>query len=315
MPSLVPMRIQDAHPVLFTPDQQIDRHKCTRQVPMRVLAMGYSRTGTASMSKALEMLDMPCYHFYRILTSIRDADMWLEAVNAKTANDKAKLDRKFWDGLLGHVSAVADKPCLDFAEELITTYPEAKVILWERDEDAWFRSMDETLIKNYGKPQSKVFAAIDYDWLGRISAMTHAITRLCYGSNDREQIRANARHVYREHFKLVRRLLKDHPDRLLEYKMGDGWEPICKFLDLPVPNEPFPHVNESEYMESQRVALLLKILDRVFWKIVAFAAPLLALLLAYRMSRNGKAPFRQLFAAIPLQATRIWPSLRQAKMN
>ncbi|KAF2170352.1 hypothetical protein M409DRAFT_51405 [Zasmidium cellare ATCC 36951] len=315
MPSLIPKRIQNAHPLLFTPDQHTDRHKCTRQVPMRVLAMGYSRTGTASMSKALEMLDMPCYHFYRILTSIRDADMWLEAVQYKTSNNRAKLDRKFWDGLLGHVSAVADKPCLDFAEELITTYPEAKVILWERDEDEWFRSMDETLIKNYGKPQSKVFAAIDYDWLGRISAMTHAITRLCYGSNDREQIRANARLVYRQHFKTVRRLLKDQPDRLLEYKMGDGWEPICQFLELPVPAKPFPHVNESEYMESQRVALLLKILDRVFWKVVAVVSPVLVLLVAYRMSRNDRISFKQLLAAVFNQAMRIRTTSVQSKVE
>lgn len=250
------------------------------------------------MSTALEMLDMPCYHFYRILTSIRDADMWVEAVEAKQSGNKAKLDRKFWDGLLGHVSAVADKPCLDFAEELITTYPEAKVILWERDEDAWFQSMDETLIKNYGKPQSKVFAAIDYDWLGRISKMTHAITKLCYGSNNREEIRARARPVYREHFKLVRRLLKDQPDRLLEYKMGDGWEPICKFLQIPTPTEPFPHVNETKYMETQRVALVMKIMDRIFWKFAAVTTPVLVFVLAYRMSKNGNWPFQQLFATL-----------------
>lgn len=277
---------------------------------MRVLAMGYSRTGTASMSRALELLDMPCYHFYRILTSIRDADIWLEAVNLKMSNNTAKLDRKFWDGLLGHVSAVADKPCLDFAEELITSYPEAKVILWERDEDAWFRSMDETLIKNYGKPQSKVFATIDYDWLGRISAMTHAMTRMCYGSNDREQIRANARPAYREHFKTVRRLLKDQPDRLLEYKMGDGWEPICKFLGVSTPAEPFPHINESAYMETQRVALLLKILDRVFWKAVTLTTPVIALLLAYRMFKTGNSPFNRLFAILTSLAARIRAYLR-----
>jgi hypothetical protein len=34
-------------------------------------------------------------------------------------------------------------------------------------------------------------------------------------------------------------------DRLLEWRPGDGWEPICSALDVPVPAEPFPHVNTT----------------------------------------------------------------------
>ena len=39
-------------------------------------------------------------------------------------------------------------------------------------------------------------------------------------------------------------------DRLLVWQIGDGWEPICEFMDLPVPTEPFPHVNESAGFEA-----------------------------------------------------------------
>jgi hypothetical protein len=35
------------------------------------------------------------------------------------------------------------------------------------------------------------------------------------------------------------------PDRLLAWQPGDGWEPICRALDLPVPDEPFPHTNTT----------------------------------------------------------------------
>ena len=35
-------------------------------------------------------------------------------------------------------------------------------------------------------------------------------------------------------------------DRLLVYEAKQGWGPLCTYLDLPVPNEPFPHVNDSE---------------------------------------------------------------------
>lgn len=34
-------------------------------------------------------------------------------------------------------------------------------------------------------------------------------------------------------------------ERLLEVELGSGWEPLCKFLDKRIPNQPFPHVNEA----------------------------------------------------------------------
>lgn len=52
-------------------------------------------------------------------------------------------------------------------------------------------------------------------------------------------------HSYRAHYAHIRHLLKDQPERLLEYKLGSGWEPLCEFLGKEVPEVPFPHVNES----------------------------------------------------------------------
>ena len=39
-------------------------------------------------------------------------------------------------------------------------------------------------------------------------------------------------------------------DRLVEWKPSEGWEPICRALDLPVPGEPFPHVNTTAEFRS-----------------------------------------------------------------
>ena len=284
MPTLIPASYRAKYPVLFAPDQHIDRHKCTRQRPMQVLALGYARTGTASMRQALDTLGIPTYHFYRLFTSVRDSDMWLEAYDSKFFSGSKPLDRSFWDGLLGHVGAVTDHPCIGFAEELIAAYPEAKVILWERDEDAWFKSIDESLIKPYKSRLGIVLSWLDFDWLGRLAALANRGTEGIYSARTKEDIRKNARLVYRRHHATVRNLLKDQPDRLLEYKMGDGWEPICHFLDLPVPKEPFPHVNEKAYMETQKGAMLLKVLDRLFWKAVAVSIPVMVFMLAMRLN-------------------------------
>ena len=40
------------------------------------------------------------------------------------------------------------------------------------------------------------------------------------------------------------------PERLLVFEVKNGWEPLCEFLDVPVPDEPFPNVNDTAYQQS-----------------------------------------------------------------
>ena len=35
-------------------------------------------------------------------------------------------------------------------------------------------------------------------------------------------------------------------DKLLIFQVKESWEPLCAFLNLPVPDRPFPHVNDRE---------------------------------------------------------------------
>ena len=35
-------------------------------------------------------------------------------------------------------------------------------------------------------------------------------------------------------------------ERLLVWNPKDGWEPLCELLELPVPEQPLPHVNDTE---------------------------------------------------------------------
>ena len=67
---------------------------------------------------------------------------------------------------------------------------------------------------------------------------------------------AKGRAHYIKHYKMVRELTP--PDRLLEYKLSNGWEPLCKHLGKPVPDEPFPYLNESEWFD-EMIAILLKV--------------------------------------------------------
>ncbi|MCJ1248354.1 hypothetical protein MMC30_005571 [Trapelia coarctata] len=64
------------------------------------------------------------------------------------------------------------------------------------------------------------------------------------GARDAKEMREKARGVYREHYELVRRVTPK--ERLLEYRLGDGWGPLCEFLVKEVPDVPFPRVNDQE---------------------------------------------------------------------
>ncbi|KUJ11455.1 uncharacterized protein LY89DRAFT_758083 [Mollisia scopiformis] len=206
---------------MFPGNLNIDRRKCKRTVPMQVLSLGMSRTGTASLKVAFHILG---YHdvFHNLNTSqnLREWDIWNELAQAKYAKDPdpSTIDwRKEFDGLLGHCEAVTDTPPAYFAPELITAYPEAKVVI--------------PLLEAMWNPIYKVLAFLDPQCVGK------------WHASNKEEMRMNLRAAYYEHYDTIRAVTP--PERLLEYELGSGWEPLCKFLGKPVPNEPFPRVNEK----------------------------------------------------------------------
>lgn len=60
-------------PSVFTA-YDIDRHKCSRLVPMEVLSLGMSRTGTASVQKALTILGYPTSHGFDMHSNPQDCE-------------------------------------------------------------------------------------------------------------------------------------------------------------------------------------------------------------------------------------------------
>lgn len=87
---------------IFTGDTCIDRRKCHRTVPMKVLALGVGRTGTASLRIALERLGyLKCYHMMSAsVENPPDCLMWHDALLAKY-DGVGEFGRKEWDQLLG----------------------------------------------------------------------------------------------------------------------------------------------------------------------------------------------------------------------
>ncbi|KAL2003156.1 hypothetical protein VTN02DRAFT_4851 [Thermoascus thermophilus] len=226
---------------IFTDDTCIDRRKCYRTVPMKVLALGVGRTGTASLREALQRLGyVNTYHM--MCASVEnppDCLMWHDALQAKY-DGVGEFGRKEWDQLLGHCQAVCDWPACAFAKELIEAYPNAKVILTTRDVDSWHASVMKTVYWRVTDPEHRFVS--HFSWA---AGMYYPMLKKFFDTFFRGDFPNKGKQVYLEHVEEVRRLVP--PERLLEYKISDGWGPLCEFLGEEVPDTPFPRGNDMAH--------------------------------------------------------------------
>lgn len=208
---------------------------------LEIIGAGFGRTGTVSMKAALEILGFgPCYHMREILArrpGYNDGhlELWSEHARALSAGRPSPMP---WTRLLARYAACMDHPTCLYYKELMAAYPDAKVILNVRDPERWFASW-QTLFEGLGFMRvlarfvPRIRRAIDVvDLLIRDGQMKGRIER---ASNVAEFERHNA-----EVIASVPR------ERLLVFDVKQGWEPLCAFLGVAVPNEPFPHLNESK---------------------------------------------------------------------
>ncbi|KAI9711708.1 MAG: hypothetical protein M1820_001852 [Bogoriella megaspora] len=155
-----------------------------RSVPMQILNLSMMRTGTmckciseqlapakspmlstwwmlitgSAIKQALEILDIPCWHGVTAFSRISDCPEWQAALEAKFFHKGTPFSRERWDHLLGEFGAVSDVPAIALAEDLISAYPEAKVILVERDHDRWHSSFNEAVVGPVWNPVLQLIA-------------------------------------------------------------------------------------------------------------------------------------------------------------
>ena len=226
------------------------------------------------MMAALMQLGLgPVYHGYVFDQHPEEVAPWHAALDAKYEGTRPPLSRREWDAILGSYGAVsADAVLCDFAPELVAAYPEAKVLLVERDVDAWYRSFEKIVIDGVFAPAMAWVARADPTHFGPVWAMEKRGVAAAFGTQNQEKMRRIARDKYREHYAMVRRVVP--PKRLLEFRLKDGWGPLCRFLNRPEPDAPFPHVNEAAVLEG-RFAQLRR---QAAWKYASDAGVLVAAL-------------------------------------
>ncbi|KAI1923140.1 hypothetical protein LOZ58_003693 [Ophidiomyces ophidiicola] len=219
----------------------IDRRTCKRVVPMRVICAGLPRSGTASLREALTRLGFDhTYHMISVLfENPPDAHMWIDAIRAKF-DGVGTFEKEQWDQLLGHCQAVCDVPPALFIPELVKAYPEAKVIVNIRDFEGWYRSMNATVAPVTARAVLKDPSSFKDPRQHTCFEMSGLIWKNMFGDKFYEA----GEELHREHYAMVRSLVPE--ENRLEYNIKEGWGPLCEFLGVPVPDEPFPHLNDSK---------------------------------------------------------------------
>lgn len=219
---------------------------------LRVIGAGLPRTGTTSLKSALEqLLGQPCYHMIELLQGhLEHAPVWREAMAGRAPD---------WDAFLGGYAAAVDWPASWMWRELARAHPDALVVLSRRDTaEAWYHSVQRTVGRSV--PRVAALARLDAtgdtqpsvpDWAAHaprevIVALGEVFSRMeVMLQGDPGDVMSR----YQRHLDEVRTEIP--ANRLLDWQPGDGWRPLCAALDLPVPDEPFPHENTSEQFRSR----------------------------------------------------------------
>lgn len=231
-------------------------------VTLQVIGAGFGRTGTSTLKWALEkLLGGPCHHMREVLAHPDQVHGWAAKARGEAVDLAALLE--------GYVAS-CDWPSAAYYAELAARFPAAKVVLTTREFERWYESARETIYSMsltaarppaswmmQSHPRMRVFPGMIEDTIWG--------ERGCFGG--RFEDREHARTVYEQHIEEVRRTIP--AERLLEWAPSEGWEPLCRFLQVPVPEEPMARMNDREEMLSAR-----RKMTAIAWAMTPITAPL-----------------------------------------
>jgi hypothetical protein len=233
---------------------------------VKVIGAGFGRTGTMSLKVALETLGFdPCYHMTEVFAHPEHTGFWISAWRGEPAD---------WDGILGEYEAAVDWPACTFYEELMERHPDAKVILSVREPERWYESVRNTIYElSVVIPRHPIYR-IGYKLVsffvfrgsGNVDLADEIIWQGTF--DGRFEDKNYAIEVFERHNAEIRQRVPGV--RLLVYNVKAGWGPLCEFLGVEVPDEPFPRTNDTAEMRRRLRAV----------KVISITAPVTLTLLA-----------------------------------
>jgi len=196
---------------------------------LKVIGAGFGRTGTLSLKYALEQLGFDqCYHMLEVTKHKDHRAIW------RKAHAGEEID---WDSLFAGYQAAVDWPSCNLWREQLDHFPDAKVILSLRSPESWYESVMTTIYATSKagvqseNPSARYGSAWAFDLIwnpifdNKLDDKAHVIS------------------IFKHHNEAV---MNEVPaDRLLVFEAKEGWEPLCEFLEVPVPETEYPRINTT----------------------------------------------------------------------
>jgi hypothetical protein len=202
---------------------------------LKVVGAGFGRTGTLSLKIALERIGFgPCYHMMEVFPRPEHVAMWHRLAFEQSMD---------WDEIFLGFHATVDWPAARWWREIAAHFPDAKVLLSVRDPEAWYKSVTDTIYQPMKSP-----APDGAPELVRLQSEMARKAILGETFDNRFEDKAHAIEVFQRHTQEVRDAID--PARLLVFDVREGWGPLCRFLEVPVPDEPFPRLNDTATTQS-----------------------------------------------------------------
>ena len=198
---------------------------------LKIIGVGFGRTGTYSMKLALEQLGFgPCHHMYEVIGQKGQAQYWQAAKEGKLTD---------WQTVFQGFQATVDWPGAAFWQQITDTFPDARVLLTIRSPESWYNSISKTIFPYL----EQRLADLPSGYGGEVVRMAHElIIGGVFAGNitDRDHVIS----VYNTHNKEVMATVPK--ERLLVHQLGEGWEPLCNWLNVPIPETDYPKRNSQE---------------------------------------------------------------------
>jgi len=207
---------------------------------LKIIGAGFGRTGTKSLQLALETIGYgKCYHMEELFRNPEGVKHWTNAYNETSVD---------WDDLFKNYNSIVDFPGSIYYKELFKHYPDAKVILSVRDPEKWYHSALTTIFAFDPGPAVKIklllkmpFSATARNFFKVIKLNDKSIWAKFFEGNFKDK--NFAINKFNSHIEEVKAIVPEN--QLLIFEAKDGWEPLCKFLEKPVPETPYPRTNKG----------------------------------------------------------------------
>lgn len=219
---------------------------------LKIIGVGGPRTGTASLKDALEILGFgKCYHMEWLFNHQEDLKYWHELYDTGSTD---------FDTLFDGFQSSVDFPGYLNYKQLMAKYPDAKFILNDRDPDSWYDSAAETVhsVTPQTIPQKlKMLRKMIFSSrFRRLAQSFKLVEKYLWVGKYKGQFK-NREQTIDIYKKFNEDIKKDIPEeKLLIYNIADGWEPLCSFLGVYVPDVEFPHKNQRKNFQEKFKTLL-----------------------------------------------------------